>query len=262
MDPNSAQAVAAFLQRLRGKAPLGGVAEAAGLSRFSVSRWISGAAEPKLPDFLRLVDASSRRILDLLAAFEDPAKLPSVRVEWEQRVLAERTTYELPWSNAVLRALELVGAPLNPSEQEQWIATRLGIEVDEVKRALSVLVATSQVQRTKRGYRTRHVINMDTSRDPERALQLKRAWADAAVARMTGKAPGRYGYSLFAVSKADLVRLNELHLQYVRAMQDVIARSTPNECVGLYCSQLLDLAGEVRFDGTTPEADTKRRSQE
>lgn len=36
--------------------------------------------------------------------------------------------------------------------------------------------------------------------------------------------------------------LHELHLQYVRAMQEVIMRSEPSECVGLYCSQLLDLA--------------------
>jgi len=46
---------------------------------------------------------------------------------------------------------------------------------------------------------------------------------------------------LFAASRADLTRLRELQLQYVRAMQDIVARSEPSECVGLYCVQLLDL---------------------
>jgi len=48
------------------------------------------------------------------------------------------------------------------------------------------------------------------------------------------------GYSVRRV-QGGMVELHDLHLQYVRAMQEVIARSEPSECVGLYCSQLLDL---------------------
>lgn len=63
-----------------------------------------------------------------------------------------------------------------------------------------------------------------------------------ALERLKQGAQGKYGWSLFSVSKADLARLHDLHLQYVRAMQEVIASSTPSECVGLYCAQLLDLS--------------------
>jgi hypothetical protein len=59
---------------------------------------------------------------------------------------------------------------------------------------------------------------------------------------MQAGAPGHYGYTLFAASRADLQRLRELHLEYARAMQYVIAASQPGECVGLFCAQLLDLA--------------------
>lgn len=69
-------------------------------------------------------------------------------------------------------------------------------------------------------------------------------WTRTALGRLERGAPGSFGYSLFAVSKDDLRRLRELHLQYVRAMQELIARSEPNECVGLFCAQLLDLAEE------------------
>lgn len=35
--------------------------------------------------------------------------------------------------------------------------------------------------------------------------------------------------------------LRDLHLDYVRAMQAIIAKSTQGGCVGVYCAQLLDL---------------------
>jgi hypothetical protein len=71
-----------------------------------------------------------------------------------------------------------------------------------------------------------------------------RRWTRTALERLERSSPGNFGYSLFAVSRPDLQRLRDLHLEYVRAMQELIARSQPSECVGLYCSQLLDLADE------------------
>jgi hypothetical protein len=63
-----------------------------------------------------------------------------------------------------------------------------------------------------------------------------------AIERLERHAPGHFGYSLFAISRADLRRLRELHGEYLREMQSIIARSQPNECVGLLCLQLLDLS--------------------
>lgn len=244
-DPTSSAAVAAFLRHLRGKTPVLRVAELAQRNRYSVARWLAGSAEPRLPDFLRLVDVMSRRLPDLVAALEDPARVPSMRERWGQLQLARRAGYELPWSHAVLRALELTGAPRGLSAQQAWLASQLGITLAEVREALGVLEGAAQVQRTARGYRLRDVTTIDTGRDPEGARALKVAWLETALQRLRGDTRGRFGYSVFAVSKADLARLHDLHLQYVRAMQELIARSSPSECVGLYCSQLLDL-GEGR----------------
>jgi hypothetical protein len=246
LDPTSTEAVAAFLQQLRGKTPIARVAERAQRNRYSVSRWFSGNAEPKLPDFLMLVDVLSRRLPDLVAALENPSRIPSMRRRWEQLQLARRAGYELPWSHAVLRALELQGAPSGLPAQRTWIARQLGISVDRVREALAVLEGAAQIEKTARGYRLRDVAAIDTGQDPERARALKIAWLETALERVKSDTPGRFGYSVFAVAKADLVRLHHLHLQYVRAMQELIARSTPSECVGLYCSQLLDLAEQPR----------------
>jgi hypothetical protein len=99
------------------------------------------------------------------------------------------------------------------------------------------------VKKTRDGYKPREVIAVDTGHDPLRSRELKAAWTQTALERMRAGAPGSFGYSVFAVSRADLLKLQSIHLQYVRAMQDVIASSRPSECVGLYCAQLLDLGG-------------------
>jgi hypothetical protein len=243
-EPTSSAAVAAFLRHLRGKTPVLRIAELAQRNRYSVARWLSGAAEPKLPDFLRLVDVMSRRLPDLIAAFEDPRRVPSVSRAWERLELARHAGYDLPWSHAVLRALELRGMPKGRVLQRNWIARRLGITPEQVSDALELLERSAQVRRTARGYRVLEVMSIDTGQYPERARALKIAWLETALQRLKTNTPGRFGYSVFAVSKATLLELHNLHLQYVRAMQLLIARSTPNECVGLYCSQLLDLGEE------------------
>jgi len=244
LDASSPEAVSAFLRHVRGKTPIVRIAALSHCNRYSVSRWLEGSTEPKLPDFLRLVDASSRRLLDLVAALEDPARLPSLRDAWQQQQLAREAAYDLPWSHAVLRALELNDSPRGLSAQQAFIARKLGIGSDEVREALRVLEAMEQVKKSRGRFVPRAVTAIDTGSDPIRAKELKVAWTQTALERLQRGVAGHFGWSVFAVSKADLTRLTNLHLQYVRAMREVIASSTPNECVGLYCAQLIDLGAE------------------
>jgi hypothetical protein len=243
VDPTAPATVAAFLRHLKGKTPIVRIAQLTSRNRFSVARWFEGTAEPKLPEFLQLADACSRRLLDLVAAFVDPARLYSVREPWRQLQLAREAAYTRPWSHAVLRALELVGIPKGMQRQRTWIARRLGITEEAVDQALVLLQTTGQVERTARGYRATKVTAVDTGADPERARKLKLVWTGTALERLEAGAEANFGYSVFAISKADFARLAALHSQYVRAMLDLIAGSTHNECVGLYCAQLLDLGG-------------------
>jgi len=117
----------------------------------------------------------------------------------------------------------------------------LRIREQDAREALAVLEATGQVKKTRDGYTPRSVLTVDTGREPVRDRELRAAWTQTALERMRNGTPGSFGYSVFAVSRRDLGKLQALHLQYVRAMQDMIASSTPNECGGLYCAQLLDL---------------------
>lgn len=235
--------VASFLRELRGKTPLSVLAARAGYSRFRVSRWLHGSSRPRLPEFLCLVEAATRRSLDLIALMVDPLRMPTVAPRYRELQAARAVAYDAPWSHAVLRTLELSDHP--KKHQPSWIARRLGISVDEVEAGLAQLVRGGLVRNRGKRYRPTRVQLIDTRADPTRALGLKAHWARTAVARLAAGAPGSFGYSLFAVSKRDLQRLRELHLEYVRAMQTVIAESDEPECVGLYCSQLLDLATDA-----------------
>lgn len=234
--------VAAFLSDLKGRSSISELAKSAGFNRYSVGRWLSGKADPNLPEFIALVNAASRRLTDWVATIVDPARIPSLANTWAQLQLAREAAYSAPWSHAVLRALELEAVPKRSSVQVPWLAERLGIAAEQVRTALQVLTESGQVRLVNGGYRLSESLVVETSRDPARARALKTMWAKVATERLDAGTAGNFGYSIFAVSKQDLVKLRELHLQYVREMQQIIARSTPNECVGLYCSQLLDLA--------------------
>ena len=240
--PFSDASVAAFLRELQGKTPIGALAERSGYSRFSVSRWLRGRARPKLPEFLCLVEAASRRGLDFIAQLVDPAQMVTISASWIKLERARRAAHEVPWSHAVMRALELAAYQRRAGRSERWLAAELGVDIDEVRSGLAALESSGQIRKTRGTWRIDRVITVDTRLDPVAGTKLKAAWTQVALERLQRNAPGHYGYSLFAISRNDLRRLRELHLQYVRAMQNLVADSTPAECVGLYCAQLIHLS--------------------
>jgi hypothetical protein len=110
-----------------------------------------------------------------------------------------------------------------------------------VERALEVLQTTGQIARREGRWVPLPATAVTTGRHPATLGILTNAWTRVALERVAEHAPGHFGYSLFAVSRADLRRIRDLQLEYLREMQSIIASSTPNECVGLLCLHLLDL---------------------
>lgn len=237
---SSPEGVAAFLRQLQGKVTIVTLAESSGFSRYAIARWLQAKTEPKLPEFLRLVEASSRRAIDFIATLIDPAALPSVREHWQRLERLREAAYRETWSHAVLRALELSDYG-DRGHDLRGLARALGISRAQVERALSVLESTGQVARRGARWVALPATAVTTGRNPATLGVLTRAWTQVALERIEQRAPAHFGYSLFAVSRADLRRLRDLQLEYLREMQTIIARSAPAECVGLLCLQLLDL---------------------
>jgi hypothetical protein len=144
-----------------------------------------------------------------------------------------QAAYEESWSHAVLHALEL-DEYATVKKTEPWIAGVLGIDTGQVERAIGALERAGQIARVGDRWTALRATAVTTGADPTTRGLLTRAWIDVAAARLAKGTPGHFGYSVFSVSRADLRRLRDLHMEYLREMQSSIARSTPNECVGLH----------------------------
>lgn len=242
IDLASPSAVVSLLEDLRGKVAIVDVAREAGFSRFSVSRWLKGLAEPKLPQFLHLIDVLSLRLLDFLAAFVDPRQMPSVASAWSRRQAAREAAFARPWSHAVLRALELASYQALPAHEPDWIARSLGISGAEERRCLELLEQAGQIRSLDGRWSIAGDLAIDLRSEPEGLVALKAFWLKVARTRLQAGASGTFGFNLFAASEADLVALRELHVAYFQQMQARIARSEPSECVALFSTQLVRLA--------------------
>jgi hypothetical protein len=80
-----------------------------------------------LPELLSLLEAATFRLLDFLACVTSIDKLPTVAAEFRALEAARNTAYDVPWSHAVLRVLELTDYCKLPRHRPGWIAARLGI---------------------------------------------------------------------------------------------------------------------------------------
>lgn len=243
--PASPAFVRALLGELRGALSIATISARSGRSRFAVSRWLSGKAEPRLPDLLRIVEATSLRVADLLAQLVDPEALPSLAPRFRELEARRRIAWTLPWSHAVLRVLELEQYRRLRKHRSGWIAARLGIPEEEELRCLQALEQGGLVRRVA-GKVLVEEATVDTSTSPEAGRRaLKRHWAEVGTARIAEGAPGLFSYNVFSVSRADLAALQRLHVQYFTALRNVVAASQPPECVVVANVQLFELVGAV-----------------
>lgn len=245
--PTTVEGVAALLDDLRGGRSIVEVAAAANSSRFAVSRWLKAETEPRLPDLLQMIETTSLRLLDFIACFVDPARLPSVSEAWSRLEAARRAAYEVPWSHAVLRALELEEYRALGCHRPGWIAERLGLSREAEDESLELLAKTGQIFWRDGRWTLGEPLTVDTRHDPERAQAVKAFWARAAVERLAAGAEGTFSYNVFSVSRADLERIRALHRAYFRELRAIVAESQPAECVALASVNLLELGA---FSGT------------
>ena len=239
-DPTSVAAVSFLLTDLKGQASVTELARRADLSRYSVTRWLSGSTQPKLPDFLRILEAASTRMVDFVACLVDPMVLPSVAPMWVRMEARRYGAAKHPWSQAYLRALELEDYLATAKHEDGWIAKRLGMpEGDEVA-CLAMLQTIEAVSWTGTHWKPDR-ISVDTRRHPEVSQQLKAHWTDVASGRIREGTDGQFSYNVFTISKDDLERIRELHLAYFHALRAIVAESKTDEVVAVANVQLFQL---------------------
>ena len=244
LDPTTTRGVAALLDEIRGDQSAREIADAAGFGRHSVYRWMTGRTEPRLPDFLRVFEAGSTRLLDLLSEIVDLSTLDSVSETWGRIEARRNGAATHPWTQAILRAIELEAYLSLPAHEPGWIAQRLGISEEEEARCISFLKDTDQVVWTGTHYRGR-TLAVDLRGRSTIARALKTHWAEEAVNRLESGAPGQFSYLCFSVSREDMERIREHHLRYYNTIRSIISESEPNEVVCVANVQLFALESNV-----------------
>lgn len=231
-DVTSPEGVAAMLTDWKRDRAVTEIAQACGASRYQVSRWLSGASQPRLPEFLALVEGMTQRLLDFVAAVVDPAGLPSVARDWERLESARTLFWRMPAAQLVLLGLDLQPYQALPEHDDRWLAGRLGLDLFDVVTALDRLSHTGQIERDGAHWRPARVHTVDTRRHPEAGPALKRWWAGQALRRLDVP-DASWSYNAFTVSADDLPAVVDLYRSTYRAMRALVAASEPAERVVL-----------------------------
>jgi len=241
-DPTSAAAVAALLEDLLAGRRLTDLAIRIGRSRFAAARWIHGETEPRLPDFFRLIQGLSLRLLDFVAVFVDPEGMESLAAPWQRLETSRRAAYEAPWTHAVLRVLELRQYRALPRHEPGFIARQLGIDRTEEERCLALLSGTGQIRMLRGHWTAAETLMVDTRSNPEAAAQLRKFWTKLALDRLDRQQPDDvFSFNLGTLAVGDLERVRDLHRRYFNELRTIIAESEPPEAVLLANIQLLRL---------------------
>jgi transcriptional regulator with XRE-family HTH domain len=239
--PRGAQRLVALLVGSTVKAH---VAARVGIDRTTLTRWLAGKTSPRLPELLRLVDVTTQRLLPFVELFADPRALPSTRAAYEDLAAQRRLAYELPWSHALLRALELTQYAKLPHHQPGFLAERLGLQLADEERYLEALALAGQIRWTGSHWVLQRVLTVDTRTDPIRDRNLKAHWARVALERLEqARAPDEtlFSYNLFAVSEQSFQRIRQLHLDYYLAVRALVDESPHADRVVLLNTQLMPL---------------------
>jgi len=257
-DWRDPQTAALLLEHLRGGTTIVELARRVGTHRVSVSRWLKGAAEPRLPDFLRMIEGTSLRLLDFIAIFTSPAHLPEASSSWQVLEAQRRVAYELPWSHAVLRVLELQQYRELPRHMPGWIAARLGVSLEEEERCLAALSESKLIRRRRERWVVENTLAVDTRRNPDAGRLLKSHWASVGNARLPLLEPSGedlFSYNLFTISEREWESFRQLHIAYYQELRRLVDASKRAERVVLVNLQLLRLDAEGAAGATRSEAE-------
>lgn len=161
------QGVADWLSAWRGARTLHEVAERCDRSRYAVGRWLNGSTRPRVPDFLRLVQALTGRVSDLVGELVSPGAVPALAPLRARSEALRRLQRDVPWAGALLMLLQSAPYRDLPGHRPGWLARRLGIPTEEEVRSLQLLEAAGAVAWDGTRYQARDWLDLHTHRDED-----------------------------------------------------------------------------------------------
>lgn len=241
LGSGDAAGVAAWLDRLRGSVPIVAVAARVKRSRFAVARWLGGHAQPRLPDFLALVEAITGRMADLVALLAPIGAIPALAARHAALQAGRRLAREQPWSEAIVAVLDTQPYRALPAHPDGAIAALLGTSLEAERACLADLEAGGVIEREGARYVLRRPLVIDTGGEPDVMRRVRAHWLDVARERTAAPRPDdAFAYNVFSVRAEDLERIRALYQSFFREVRQIVAASEPTDTVALLGIQLMD----------------------
>lgn len=236
----SARGLHLWLDSLRGSTPQVRIAERSGFSRHQIRRWLSGEAQPRVPQFLALVHALTGRGQDWVAAFVDIELIPALLPRYRAAHSAARLVYEKPWAAALRMLIGSDAYRADPSDA--FLGQALGISASQVAEAVQALLDAGLVERKGSQLHTLSTFTASASASEEDRRALKAHWSRVALERLDKPRPADLvSLNLMTLSKADLERVRQLQRAYFRELRALVASSEPEEAAALVLMQVISL---------------------
>lgn len=238
--PNKADdySVAHWLNSLRGASSNLELARRAGRSRFAVGRWLSGHSEPRLPDFLRIIDAINGRAAEWVAALVPIELVQTLEPTYRGMIAARRVSQELPWSEAVLRVMETQAYEALADHSNAYIAGVLEIDEGVVGNIVQVLEGAAAIRKVGNSYRVTQSLVVDTNVSPQTRASLAAHWAKVAQVRVQAEKDDWFAYNVISVSHGDCARIEQILRAAFREIRGIVRESEPTEQAALLTLQL------------------------
>ena len=244
--------LAKWLNAQRGHRPVNDIAEQSELSRYQVSRCLSGATNPSLPVFFALVDTLSGRLPELVSNWVDIARVPALLDRHRANAAARQCAYDHPWSSAVLALIDTGRNGLGPqppgsrdpfhvmSPLVQEMASVLHLPLQTAADALRALQQAAIIRVKDGQLSIEGPLLTDTRRDAESAQQLRRHWALVSAERLSRPGPeDLFSHNVFSVSRKDYDRLLEMQTRFYQDARAIIKESQPSEVAALMVLHLM-----------------------
>ncbi|MFZ5893089.1 MAG: DUF4423 domain-containing protein [Myxococcota bacterium] len=237
--------VATWLEALRGTQTLSALSQRSGLSRFSVSRFLSARSQPRLSQFLQLVDALTDRLPDFAHAWVGIEHVPSLAVRYQRAQAAREAMFEQPLCLAVMCLLDTQAFDVPARAQLERLARTLGRSPRAIRACIETLLRGQVLGKVRDRYRLTGSLSIDTNADAARERAARAYWTKLAHERV--KAPSARdlcSYNVFSVTRADYEKLKQLQREFFRGARALIAASEPTEMAGLLLVNLVGWEAE------------------
>lgn len=229
--------LAPWLNELKGSVSATELASRAGRSRQQVGRWLNGKTQPRLDDFLCLIEAITGRVCDLVAALVPIEKVPSVEKDYRERLAARHLAHEEPWTEAILRCMETESYRKRTTHPRGAIARALGIDEGTEVRCLIKLEQAGVIAKRGERYEPARSLTVDTRAIP----QLKAHWCRVAEGRLMEPLPNDVScYNVMCASKEDIERIRQLLLATYREIRTIVEHTPLEQAVALVNLQLVN----------------------